>query len=535
MHSSRKLTDALIVANEANDYSRSVILKGSTRLENNKLDQTYFDALVVGIEGKLEPRDFNDPASSEDTRTKLDIGIRDMVKQVQDDMMRNNPKKNPTLAEFQANIYVISKYSLGNCWESTLLSLYYILNASDVDAEAYTFSGDVDHAYVVLNKNPDNDPTNPETWGNNAVIEDSWAGIVFKASEYRDKLKNFRQDGSYKLYLLPVNDAPRLDDNNNLIIRNEIKKIRVPTLIMYNNYFFVYGLSKTGDNILTQLKDNDLNRLVKINYNKLEMTVSPYTNPELYKIIGMARAHIYDRNVTEKYQKKHHGVPSPYINFSTQFLREEIKKEEQMIQAGQLKEDPIVNYVTKVLPEVIKKEKLKNQELINEANQIKDNFIQTLTKFADRLDNSLNAFKIEKEKLASINDEAHENMSIINTKMTNIDKLVKIIKAKIKTFTDVPIRVLLQSIINTAKKNGKTLTPEETCYSLHENLLNMINQYKQDTDTLTYVSQNEQLTLFTHTALFSGTTNMPPTQETELEKTPNINQTPSNLKPNQFT
>ena len=47
----------------------------------------------------------------------------------------------------------------------------------------------IGHAFVVVNKDENSDPSKMSTWGKNAIIVDSWSGISFKATDFPSDIK----------------------------------------------------------------------------------------------------------------------------------------------------------------------------------------------------------------------------------------------------------------------------------------------------------------------------------------------------------
>lgn len=166
------LEDALKIGNEAKNYSLARIKKGYTSLASNQLSTFYYNSLKNSVKE-----------------------TREMYYQ---SWSQVDPlEKNITVAKFESEVAISSKYSLGNCHELAVLALYYIINFAhnDINAEVYTIDGG-DHVFLVLNRDPNSDPHKPETWGVNAVICDPWNDQVndqvYPAAEYTYRLKNYR-------------------------------------------------------------------------------------------------------------------------------------------------------------------------------------------------------------------------------------------------------------------------------------------------------------------------------------------------------
>lgn len=87
-----------------------------------------------------------------------------------------------------------SKFPVGDCNEyadlaMNCLNTYYKL--SGTKAEIFSIEKG-DHIILVMDRDPNSDPTNPSTWGKQAVICDPWIGKVYPASMINNELKTFR-------------------------------------------------------------------------------------------------------------------------------------------------------------------------------------------------------------------------------------------------------------------------------------------------------------------------------------------------------
>ncbi len=161
-----KLMELYELANNAKLYARQQIIKGSTQLENNSLLISYWNALEKGVS---------------------------QVRNLHDEILKEKPQldAHKIISDYEGRISISSKYSLGNCHELVFHAFDYILNNyKDMYAEIYGIYGG-DHVFLVLNRDRNSDPSNPMTWGKLTIICDPWADIVYKASEYQSKLKNF--------------------------------------------------------------------------------------------------------------------------------------------------------------------------------------------------------------------------------------------------------------------------------------------------------------------------------------------------------
>lgn len=173
------LEESLRIAREAKEYARTKIKKGSTQLENNQLPETYYHFLLRGVS------DMRD-AKTDDISNSYSL---------------DPLEPNAIVIRYEHSIASSTKYSLGNCEELAFQALDYILDQVPItiNAEVYLIRGG-DHVMLVINRSKDSDPKNPTTWGDNAVICDPWSDMVFKASDYLTKVKNFcRHYGDTKI------------------------------------------------------------------------------------------------------------------------------------------------------------------------------------------------------------------------------------------------------------------------------------------------------------------------------------------------
>ena len=152
------------VALQANMYARAYILEGTTQLITNTYD----------LEKKLQ--------------------IKKLLTTI-----RNPSNKYPGLTlevdraiiEFYRTVEDCKKLSVGNCHELSLMALDYVAHhAPHVSAEIYNITGG-DHAFLVVGRKKGSNPANPGTWGKDAYISDPWSDMVYPATEYLSKTKNY--------------------------------------------------------------------------------------------------------------------------------------------------------------------------------------------------------------------------------------------------------------------------------------------------------------------------------------------------------
>ena len=213
------------IAEEACKYSRQCILAGSTLIDNNLFDKNKKFAL-----------------------SQLIIDIRNIINNTE--FLLNI---DTTVTRFQKSVFYCTKYSLGNCWEYTLLALYYVMvHYPDKLAEAYYIDGG-EHAILVIGRQPDSDPSNPLTWGEDAVICDPWSNKTYRAQEYLSQLKNFYRTLSFfQGYINHTEDfnirrhklKPFLNYNSKYLKENSAQTLETLLKIydcLYEKYLDIYN------------------------------------------------------------------------------------------------------------------------------------------------------------------------------------------------------------------------------------------------------------------------------------------------------
>jgi len=178
--------DQLIeLAVRAKDYARDKILHGTTQLENNNLAFTQVEQISASL---TEIR-------------KQTFELSDSLFSLEDDGV---------ISRYELQVDLSAKYSLGNCYELSLLALDYILqdpNNENIDAEACRINGG-DHVFLLIGRAPGSDILNPDKWGEKAIICDPWANKVYPAAMYKEELKNVYQtyDASKQHYQVHLED-----------------------------------------------------------------------------------------------------------------------------------------------------------------------------------------------------------------------------------------------------------------------------------------------------------------------------------------
>ena len=96
-----------------------------------------------------------------------------------------------SIDDFYASTYFSKQQRSGNCSEYSDLALEYIAEHHPTShAEVFHIEGG-DHVFLVLGRDKNSNPSNPDTWGSNAAFCDPWANKVYPASDYQKNLQNF--------------------------------------------------------------------------------------------------------------------------------------------------------------------------------------------------------------------------------------------------------------------------------------------------------------------------------------------------------
>lgn len=154
------------IAEKALLHARKYILAGSTHPDNNDCDLNMRRQLYSAVQA----------IRSECVR---DINII------------SADKGREALKLFKKSIELCKKFSIGNCFEFSLMALEYVLHSSpDTYAEVYKIKGG-DHIFLVIGRSRDSDPADPSTWGADAIICDPWSNKIYAASRYLSELKAY--------------------------------------------------------------------------------------------------------------------------------------------------------------------------------------------------------------------------------------------------------------------------------------------------------------------------------------------------------
>ena len=87
----------------------------------------------------------------------------------------------PFVFEFKNVVTHVKQFSVGNCGEYASLVMNHLRKQAITQAE-YFYIIDGDHAFVVIGRQENSNPEDPDTWGPDAVICDAWLDQIYPAS-----------------------------------------------------------------------------------------------------------------------------------------------------------------------------------------------------------------------------------------------------------------------------------------------------------------------------------------------------------------
>ena len=182
-------TDIISILKDANHYARSILIKGSTQLENNSLSKESFQFLSKGVFDVRALQDDANQSMYQEIKNKLVFDEKE--KRFKDDINH--------LISYEEYVAITKKYSLGNCSELVVQAFDYILNHADpavIKAEMFTLCGKReedhgDHVFLVINRSNKSISLFPDTWGPDAMICDPWANKIYPASDYLNQLGSY--------------------------------------------------------------------------------------------------------------------------------------------------------------------------------------------------------------------------------------------------------------------------------------------------------------------------------------------------------
>lgn len=184
----RYLARNMELGEEAVNYTRSRIHRGAV----NKWSEIGFDLFAkkgaLGF-GRDRTKRFRDPRWGS-VRTRLDEAEASELP--------------PEYAEPDSNwLHVLRSTAsnakitgVGNCGEHASVAYMYLKDryvlkgVKPFPALEFMSSRELDHAWVVLGRTRSSDPTDPRSWGGDAVVVDPWhdTGKWYPASEYGKKM-----------------------------------------------------------------------------------------------------------------------------------------------------------------------------------------------------------------------------------------------------------------------------------------------------------------------------------------------------------
>lgn len=177
------------IAEEAIQYANQYILTGSTRFVTDNAPT------VSDVAADASARSF---ISKKQIMDKMTTSVRKMCfihHRFTPQELRLERRED--IFSFFEIIKKIKKYSIGNCYELTLLALEYVLyHYPDVHVDAHEIANG-DHMFLVIGHDIDvyqKDISNREYFDNvnpAAYICDPWAKTAFLAKDYKTTLRNF--------------------------------------------------------------------------------------------------------------------------------------------------------------------------------------------------------------------------------------------------------------------------------------------------------------------------------------------------------
>lgn len=199
------------IARKASGYARDHIREGTTQLINNTYDIDKRRALAKAL------TDIRDDS-------RYDILLLSI-----DDVVRR----------FEQRVADCKKFSIGNCYELALMALDYMINDHpEVNAEVFRIEGG-DHAFLVIGRQVNSDPSDPETWGDVAYICDPWSDKVYPAADYKSKLKNYYSE------MVPESRSPI-----NLIEDFNTEKHKLMPIPKHNTTHILSETAQANSNLL---------------------------------------------------------------------------------------------------------------------------------------------------------------------------------------------------------------------------------------------------------------------------------------------
>ncbi len=294
------------LANQAVLYSQSVIKKGSTQTENNRLPLEKFDALYDGVE---------------DNR---DLIRKSVLPGVNIDLISN-----PLLSKYEKTIAITAKSSLGNCFEMALHAFDYLLYhpaAADINFKIFSIEGG-DHAFVVIGLK-ESDSNDPSTWGKDVFFIDPWNAKkqVYPASEFHKSLKSWRREvikDSDNKVISVKNALDDFDEKKHMLGTGkslhvnaaQIRQLRKENIDLVKQNFLTEAKS-----VLCLLSKLEF-KLNRCNFANNHSIVSPYVEKihlakqNLYSVINLITAN----RIGREFRALHHRL-TPELETANQLL-----------------------------------------------------------------------------------------------------------------------------------------------------------------------------------------------------------------------
>lgn len=201
--SNTRLNENLRLGVMISNYARMILSTSSTHPEENTFTQE-----------KIEQID----KSSRVARKKIDKKTAGIIANETDNHFALNETEDELIIKIKLGDNTFeklmnlqcsfaSKFPVGDCNEYADLAmncLYTYYKSSNIKAEIFSIEKG-DHIILVMDRDPNSDPTNPATWGEHAVICDPWIGKVYPTYMIDKELKTFRalytEDKNYNLLL----------------------------------------------------------------------------------------------------------------------------------------------------------------------------------------------------------------------------------------------------------------------------------------------------------------------------------------------
>lgn len=143
-------------------------------------------------------------------------------------------KKKPLSSETTACIYsdrkTIEEFPIGNCRELSHLAFEYLSRQhKDLFIESIyipAYQKNLDHLFILINRDPKSDLNDPTTWGDKAVVLDCWTRMIYPASEIKSLLQNWTE----------TNEKTGFIVTNPFAFKNQSFKIVTQNVMPYEFY-----------------------------------------------------------------------------------------------------------------------------------------------------------------------------------------------------------------------------------------------------------------------------------------------------------